>query len=387
MKVLFFANKMPDLCGAFLHDIDLAIELQKRGHQVVFLTIQIPKEGYQGASYRGFRFLHYTAASSFLDTSNVWICPHAPVLPAVRKLNSRGYNRPVIATCHYDGNYNTLRMNVGTQWAEMLLFINSVMEPNYRKNIVPWPSNIARTDVVRPILHREKVLIPDEFHGDAITLINANQNKGVHVFLEIARRMPERKFLGVLPYYGELRVPPAPSNVEWVPFNDDIRTILRRTRILLVPSYYESFGRVAMEAMLNGIPVLYSKPNPNSVYPGGSTEGVASWIGDAAISVDREVYDEWARRIRELDDEEVWSEWSTKAKTHVEEMNVFDEATRIAGLVEDFSRQHPVVIKTPEQQRQQSQAAGSKQEAPRLTNNPQRPVGFGFSNGRLRIQR
>jgi glycosyltransferase involved in cell wall biosynthesis len=384
MKVLFFANKMPDLCGAFLHDIDLAIELQKRGHQVVFLTIQIPKEGYQGGTYRGFRFLHYTAASSFLDTSSVWICPHAPVLPAVRKLNDRGYGRPIIATCHYDGNYNTLRLNVGTQWAEMLLFINSVMEPNYRKNIVPWPSNIARTDVVRPILHREKVLIPDEFRGDAITLINANQNKGVHVFLEIARRMPERKFLGVLPYYGELRVPPAPSNVEWVPFNDDIRTILRRTRILLVPSYYESFGRVAMEAMLNGIPVMYSKPNPNSVYPGGSTEGVASWIGDAAIPVDREVYDEWARRIRDLDDEEVWSEWSTKAKTHVDGLNVFDEATRIAGLVEDFSRQHPVVIKTSEQQRQPSQ---SQQEAPRLTNNPQRPVGFGFSNGRLKIQR
>ena len=201
MKVLFFANKMPDLCGAFLHDIDLAIELQTRGHQVVFLTIQIPKEGYSGGSYRGFRFLHYTAASSFLDSSNVWICPHAPVLPAVRKLNDRGYHRPIIATCHYDGNYNTLRMNPGTQWAEMVCFINSIMEPNYRKNIVPWPSNIVRTEVVRPILHREKVLIPDAFRGNAITLINANQNKGVHVFLEVARRMPVHKFLGVLPYY------------------------------------------------------------------------------------------------------------------------------------------------------------------------------------------
>jgi glycosyltransferase involved in cell wall biosynthesis len=387
MKVLFFANKMPDLCGAFLHDIDLAIELQNRGHQVVFLTIQIPKEGYNGGSYRGFRFLHYTAASGFLDTSNVWICPHAPVLPAVRKLNEKGYGRPIIATCHYDGNYNTLRMNVGTKWVEMLFFINSIMEPNYRKNIVPWPSNITRTDVVRPILHREKIVIPDTFHGDAITLINANQNKGVHVFLEIAKRMPERRFLGVLPYYGEMRVPPAPSNVEWIPFQDDIRTILRRTRILLVPSYYESFGRVAMEAMINGIPVLYSKPNPNSVYPGGSTEGVASWIGDAAIPVDREVYDEWATRIRELDDEETWTEWSEKAKTHIEGMNVFQEASRIAGLVESFSRDNPVIIKTPEQQRAAQAQTSGRQEAPRLTNNPQRQVGFGFSNGQLKILR
>jgi len=385
MKVLFFANKMPDLCGAFLHDIDLATELQNRGHQVVFLTILIPKEGYSGGTYRGFRYLHYTAASGFLDTSNVWICPHAPVLPAVRRLNDKGYNRPIIATCHYDGNYNTLRLNAGTKWVEMLFFINSIMEPNYRKNIVPWPSNIIKTDVVRPILHRQKITIPNAFRGNAITLINANQNKGVHVFLEIAKRMPERRFLGVLPYYGELRVPPAPSNVEWIPFQDDIRDVLRRTRILLVPSYYESFGRVAMEAMINGIPVMYSKPNPNSVYPGGSTEGVASWIGDAAIPVDREVCSEWADRIRELDDEDVWTEWSTKAKAHVEAMDIFSEASRIAGLVETFSRDNPVVIRTAEQQQQTQQQAG--QVAPRLMNNPQRQVGFGFSNGRLRIQR
>jgi glycosyltransferase involved in cell wall biosynthesis len=271
-------------------------------------------------------------------------------------------------------------MNVGTKWVEMLFFINSIMEPNYRTNIVPWPSNIIKTGVVRPILHRDKITIPEEFRGDAITLINANQNKGVHVFLEIAKRMPERRFLGVLPYYGELRVPPAPSNVEWIPFQDDIRDVLRRTRILLVPSYYESFGRVAMEAMINGIPVMYSKPNPNSVYPGGSTEGITSWIGDSAIPVDREVYDEWATRIRELDDEEVWTEWSTKAKAHVEAMDIFSEASRIAGLVETFSRENPVVIRTVEQQRQQQQV----QQAPRP---PPGPAGFGFSNGRLRLQR
>ena len=29
MRLVFFAGRMPDLCGAFLHDIDLAIELEK----------------------------------------------------------------------------------------------------------------------------------------------------------------------------------------------------------------------------------------------------------------------------------------------------------------------------------------------------------------------
>jgi hypothetical protein len=119
MKVLFFCRKMPDLCGAFLHDVDLALELLKRGHQVVFLTITKPTEGYTGGYWQGFRYLHYSSATSFLDTSDIWICPHSPILPDVRKLNRFGYNRPIVATCHFDGNYRgTARSDrIGWRWS------------------------------------------------------------------------------------------------------------------------------------------------------------------------------------------------------------------------------------------------------------------------------
>ena len=385
MKVLFFANRMPDLCGAFLHDIDLALELQTRGHMVVFLTIKVPKEGYSGGTYRGFRFLHYTAASSFLESSNVWICPHSPILPDVRKINSRGYNRPIIATCHFDGNYNAIRTNGNTSWAELLLFINSIMEIQYRKNVTPWPSHIRQTETIRPLMHRNKIEIEEPFRGDCITLVNANVNKGVQQFLELARKMPERKFLGVLPYYGELRIPPAPSNVEWVPFNDDIRTILKRTRILLVPSYYESFGRIAVEAMLNRIPVVYSKPNPNSVYPGGSTEGLHEWIQPVGIGCNRDNLDEWITSIRSLDNETAYSELAEHSREHIEQMNLFSEAARISGLVEQFAQRNPVVVRT--EAAPTSQVSRSSEPA-RLREPPAgRPGGVAFLNGRLRIQR
>jgi glycosyltransferase involved in cell wall biosynthesis len=390
MKVLFFANRMPDLCGAFLHDIDLAIELQRRGHQIVFLTVKIPPEGYNGGSYRGFRYLHYSAATSFLDSSEIWICPHSPILPDVRKINSRGYNRPIIATCHFDGNYTAITGNWNPRWQEMLCFINSIMEASYRKNVVPWPHNLSRTEIVRPIMHRDKIVIPEEFHGDMITLINANQNKGVHQFIDMARNMPNRKFLGVMPYYGEKRLPPSPQNIEWVPFDDDIRTILRRTRILLVPSYYESFGRVAVEAMINGIPVLYSKPAEKSVYPGGSTEGLQSWIQPAGIAVSRDNVNEWKAAIESLDDPAAYASKSDESKAHIESMNLFTEASRIAGLVESFARQNPVEIRSSMAvvARDPVPGGGSRQEAPRPREpvNPGR-VGFGFSNGRLKIQR
>jgi hypothetical protein len=347
MKVLFFANRMPDLCGAFLHDIDLALELQTRGHMVVFLTIKVPKEGYSGGTYRGFRFLHYTAASSFLDTSNVWICPHSPILPDVRKINSR--------------------------------------EIQYRKNISPWPSQIQQTATIRPLMHRNKIEIQEPFRGDCITLVNANINKGVQQFLEMARKMPERRFLGVLPYYGERSVPPSPSNVEWVPFNDDVRVILKRTRILLVPSYYESFGRIAVEAMLNRIPVIYSVPVENSVYPGGSTEGLHEWIQPVGIGCVRDNIDQWVTAIRSLDNETAYSELAEHSRQHIEGMNLFVEASRISGLVEQFAQRNPVVVRTesaPVSQISRSSEPGRVREPP-----AGRPAGVAFSNGRLRIQR
>ena len=387
MKVLVFANKMPDLCGAFLHDIDLATELQKRGHQIVFLTIRIPKEGYNGGHYRGFRFLHYTAASTFLDSSEVWVCPHSPILPDVRKINSRGYNRPIVATCHFDGNYSAITGNSKNAWNEMLLFINTIMEANYRKSIVPWPPQIRTTRSIRPLMHRNKIEITEPFQGDAITLVNANQNKGVTQFLEIARKMPDRKFLGVLPYYGELFVPPSPGNVEWVPFSDDIRTVLKRTRVLLVPSFHESFGRIAVEAMLNKIPVVYSLPSKMTTHPGGSSEGLHAWIEPVGLGVNRENIDEWMSAIVSLDDADTYRAKSEESREHVEAMDIFTEATRIAEMIETFTRQNPVVIRSS-QQIQAVQNSPGPQEVARPREPPEgRPGGFGFSNGRLRILR
>jgi len=377
---------MPDLCGAFLHDIDLAIELEKRGHEVVFMTLEVPNIGVNGGDYRGFKYMHFSAGSKYLDVSEGWICPHAPALPLVRKLNARGYNRPILATCHYDGNYlAVVTNNPGRkiQWVEMFMFINATMEPNYKKNVNPWPPNVMRTAIVRPLMHEHKIRIDEPFRGDCITLVNANQNKGVAQFIDMARRMPDRQFLGVIPYYGELRLPPSPDNIEWIPFDDDIRNILKRTRILVMPSYYESFGRIAVEAMYNGIPVLYSKPTSKSRYPGGSTEGMEEWIIPAGISCDREKIEEWVEAVSSLDDESTYVARSEQVRAHIQSMNLFTEGARIAGMVEQFVRDYPVKIQTPQQQLE-AQQPSPQQVATRIV----QPAGrVGFSSGRLRIQR
>jgi glycosyltransferase involved in cell wall biosynthesis len=385
MRVVFFANRMPDLCGAFLHDIDLATELQRRGHMIVFLTIEKPKEGYNGGTWRGFRFMHFSAGSSFLDSSELWICPHAPCLPYVRRVNTRGYNRPIAVTAHFDGRYNVMTDLVSNNWVEMFLFINHTMEGHFHNHVNPFPPSIVRTGVVRPLMQEDKIRMETLPDGNMITLVNANVNKGVHQFIELAKRMPTRKFLGVKPYYGELWLPPAPPNIEWVPFDDDIRNILKRTRILLFPSYYESFGRIAVEAMYNGIPVIYSKPATENVGIVGSTEGVEEWIMPAGIGCKRDVPEEWISAIETLDDQTTYDAKRSDVIAHVRSMDIFTEANRIANMMEAFQKDYPVAIV-----KQIAEAAAptpSDPGRPAALRPPPATARIGFSSGRLRLQR
>ncbi len=95
-----------------------------------------------------------------------------------------------------------------------------------------------------------------------VTLVNPSAIKGVCIFEEMAGARPEVEFAAVATWATttadceRLRRLP---NVRLLPPADDIDVILRQTRILLVPSLWgEAFGRVVVEAMLRGIPVLAS---------------------------------------------------------------------------------------------------------------------------------
>jgi glycosyltransferase involved in cell wall biosynthesis len=266
----------------------------------------------------------------------------------------------------------------------MFLFINQTMEGHFHREINPFPPMIVKTGVVRPLMNEAKIRMDSPPDGNAITLVNANVNKGVHQFIELAKRMPHRKFLAVRPYYGELWVPAAPQNVEWVPFDDDIRKILKQTRILLFPSNYESFGRIAVEAMYNGIPVLYSKPATKNVGIVGTTEGVEEWILPAGIGCDRDIPEQWVTAIEALDDVDTYAAKQTEVKEHVRSMNIFAEANKIATMMETFQRENQVMIQT---QVQSTPSVRQEPGAPALLRPPPAAARIGFSSGRLRIGR
>jgi glycosyltransferase involved in cell wall biosynthesis len=101
-----------------------------------------------------------------------------------------------------------------------------------------------------------------DFDHGYVTMINPCELKGVSIFIALASAFPDVEFAAV-PTWGanqdlldRLQLMP---NVRLLKANNDINVILEQTRILLVPSLWpETFGYVAPEAMLRGIPVLAS---------------------------------------------------------------------------------------------------------------------------------
>jgi len=107
---------------------------------------------------------------------------------------------------------------------------------------------------------------PFPYFGDFckgfVTMINPSAIKGITIFLELARRLPDVQFAAVPTWAttnrDRLTLTTCP-NISLLNPSENIDEIFCRTRILLVPSLWgEAVGNVVVEAMLRGIPVLAS---------------------------------------------------------------------------------------------------------------------------------
>lgn len=142
-----------------------------------------------------------------------------------------------------------------------------------------------------------------------ITLINLNELKGGKILREIALRMPDRKFLGVIGGYDD-QITDQPPNVTIHPHTANIKEVYDKTRILLMPSRYESWGRTATEAMSSGIPVIANK-----------TFGLEANLSEAGIWVDRDDIEGWVKAIKKLDNKKVYEAASEKGLSRAKELD------------------------------------------------------------------
>ena len=152
--------------------------------------------------------------------------------------------------------------------------------------------------VLRPPISLKKPFMlddPEPMNNEYITLINCNKNKGVEVLKQLAREMPERKFLAVTGCYDE-QVLKFPKNVTVVPSTKNIQEIYDKTRLILMPSFYESWGMVASEAMLNGIPVIAN-----------NTFGLHENLGGAGTYCPLDNIEKWKKSITLFDNKIVYN--------------------------------------------------------------------------------
>ena len=108
-------------------------------------------------------------------------------------------------------------------------------------------------------------------------------DKGGLTFYELAARFPDEKFLGVKGGYGDQYVPEElPPNVTILEHTNNILDVYRRSKVILTPSSYESYGRVAVEAACSGIPAIMTE-----------TEGTREAMGYSANFCEFGNYDQW----------------------------------------------------------------------------------------------
>ena len=154
-----------------------------------------------------------------------------------------------------------------------------------------------------PTDYRDFNIDVDVADNEYITLINLNENKGGKIFEEIARAMPHKKFLGVQGSYDPQIMGNLP-NITYINKTTNILDVYKHTRILLMPSEYESWGMTATEAMCCGIPVISSE-----------AEGLKENCGKAGIYIkDRNDIKSWVNEINKLDDAKAYATASKKVK-------------------------------------------------------------------------
>lgn len=151
--------------------------------------------------------------------------------------------------------------------------------------------------------------------GACATLVNLSHNKGAVTFVKLAARLEGLPFMGVQGGYDDQVVGPEgfpgtreaptatglPANMRIFPPFDVIADAYSHTRVLLVLSHSETYGRVASEVMVSGIPVISTR-----------TPGLEECLGGAGHYVDDRDSDQLDRLVRRAFTPE-WDEWRDAA--------------------------------------------------------------------------
>jgi glycosyltransferase involved in cell wall biosynthesis len=301
MKILAYVHGYPPNLngGAEMMLHQMLLDLQKRGHQVDVITNNVGLKEYEGVplyDINDLRHENLIASSDLLFT-------HLVFTSKAIKL-SKKYNKNVVHLLHNDydiKNHDVVESAIRNPKSVALIVANSKWIQDTLKDQLP-------SIIVNPPTRVEKY--KTETTKEFVTLINLHGTKGGDLFWELAEKMPEMQFMGVKGGWGDPILKSGFSNVTILENTTDIKSVYAKTKILIMPSTYESWGRVAVEAACSGIPVI-ATPMP----------GPKESLGSAAIFADNQNFSEWYEAIQTLNDESIYSEYSEAVQKRAEELD------------------------------------------------------------------
>jgi glycosyltransferase involved in cell wall biosynthesis len=318
---------LPQVIGGLeIHTDELALELNRRGHETAVLARLSLRDAYGMSRYVG-NVLGGRRVASDSDLGYKVFrarrpCSHVGGIPlpdvvVVQNGDMVGFandfaSRGILSVAYLHGLGSESRGGGWSQPSGKLPF--HVYVANSRFTAERFCKRFGvKPHVIAPIFRRERYEAAGERRYT--TFINPVPEKGVELAFAIAGVCPDIRFRFVRAWRLDrrnlrklnARIARLP-NVELVDAHFDMRSIYGATRVLLAPSVCEeTWGRVATEAQFSGVPVLGSNSGgtPEAIGPGGTI------IARNAPPV------VWADELRQLwYDQQHYAEKSIQALAH-----------------------------------------------------------------------
>lgn len=295
--------------------------LQSKGHEVrVFLHQWYGVETGPMYMYDGIEVFPPTCGHAVMNELFLWseiICTHLD-FAKWSIFKSKQLGKPCVFFVQNTSEYYTDTINSNPHTYVVYNAQHAKDELKYNRPSI----------ILHPTIEFDKI-VAKERNPQYITLINLCKNKGVRVFNEIARRLPDKQFLGVAGSYMKQEMD-GPENIKYIPQTEDMQWVYGSTRILLVPSDYESFSMCAAEAMANGVPVICS-PTP----------GLLENCQDAAIFIERgdgetvpeETVQAYVKAIKSLDNPSTYGKWVKKALERTKNRLILEQLQDFENLL------------------------------------------------------
>lgn len=282
--VVLIRNSFPPktFAGSELSDYEAMKYLQRRGHDIKIFLRTWSTDNYDGLPLRKLNF-NDPYCKNLVNNADVL------VISDFAKDDEDFLNRhleerrlPVFVNIHVANAFGWF-LQQKTPFKTTVIFNSHMTQDNehtIHSNFIMYPYvNIAPLKSLRHYT----------VQSSTVTLINCNRNKGGDMLVSLAKKLPNTHFLGVKGGYGSQVVDTTLPNLTYVETTPDIKSVLKKTGILIMPSNSETWGRTAVEAMAAGIPVIHSE-----------SQGLIECVAGAGIMCAQSDEDAWGEAIERI---------------------------------------------------------------------------------------